>query len=258
MTNWGRTGEGKIALVTGGGTGVGLGIARGLAGEGYTVVITGRRADVIDKAAAALHGETGATVRAIPCDVGDPARVAALFSTIRQEFGRLDLLVNNAGSNVPAVPMEEVTFEQWNSIVAANLTGAFLCTQQAFKLMKAQEPKGGRIINNGSISATTPRPNSAPYTATKHAISGLTKSTALDGRKHDIACGQIDIGNAATDMTSKMSSGVLQPSGELAAEPTMPVGHVSDAVIYMASLPLDANVLSMTVMATKMPLVGRG
>ena len=258
MTNWGRTGEGKIALVTGGGTGVGLGIARGLAGEGYTVVITGRRADVIDKAAAALHGETGATVRAIPCDVGDPARVEALFSTIRQEFGRLDLLVNNAGSNVPAVPMEEVTFEQWNSIVAANLTGAFLCTQQAFKLMKAQEPKGGRIINNGSISASTPRPNSAPYTATKHAISGLTKSTALDGRKHDIACGQIDIGNAATDMTSKMSSGVLQPSGELAPEPTMPVGHVSDAVIYMASLPLDANVLSMTVMATKMPLVGRG
>ena len=258
MTNWGRTGEGKIALVTGGGTGVGLGIARGLASEGYTVVITGRRADVIDKAAAALHAETGATVRAIPCDVGDPVRVEALFSTIRQEFGRLDLLVNNAGSNVPAVPMEEVTFEQWNSIVAANLTGAFLCTQQAFRLMKAQEPKGGRIINNGSISATTPRPNSAPYTATKHAISGLTKSTALDGRKHDIACGQIDIGNAATDMTSKMSSGVLQPSGELAAEPTMPVGHVSDAVIYMASLPLDANVLSMTVMATKMPLVGRG
>ena len=258
MTNWGRTGEGKIALVTGGGTGVGLGIARGLAGEGYTVVITGRRADVIDKAAAALHGETGATVRAIPCDVGDPARVEALFSTIRQEFGRLDLLVNNAGSNVPAIPMEEVTFEQWNSIVAANLTGAFLCTQQAFRLMKAQEPKGGRIINNGSISASTPRPNSAPYTATKHAISGLTKSTALDGRKHDIACGQIDIGNAATDMTSKMSSGVLQPSGELAPEPTMPVGHVSDAVIYMASLPLDANVLSMTVMATKMPLVGRG
>ena len=258
MTNWGRTGEGKIALVTGGGTGVGLGIARGLASEGYTVVITGRRADVIDKAAAELHAETGATVRAIPCDVGDPARVEALFSTIRQEFGRLDLLVNNAGSNVPAVPMEEVTFEQWSSIVAANLTGAFLCTQQAFKLMKAQEPKGGRIINNGSISATTPRPNSAPYTATKHAISGLTKSTALDGRKHDIACGQIDIGNAATDMTSKMSSGVLQPSGELAPEPTMPVGHVSDAVIYMASLPLDANVLSMTVMATKMPLVGRG
>ena len=258
MTNWGRTGEGKIALVTGGGTGVGLGIARGLASEGYTVVITGRRADVIDKAAVDLHGETGATVRAIPCDVGDPARVEALFSTIRQEFGRLDLLVNTAGSNVPAVPMEEVTFEQWNSIVAANLTGAFLCTQQAFKLMKAQEPKGGRIINNGSISASTPRPNSAPYTATKHAISGLTKSTALDGRKHDIACGQIDIGNAATDMTSKMSSGVLQPSGELAPEPTMPVGHVSDAVIYMASLPLDANVLSMTVMATKMPLVGRG
>ena len=258
MTEWGRSGKGRIALVTGGGTGVGLGIAKGLAGEGYTVVITGRRADVIDKAAQDLASETGATVRAIACDVGDPTRVASLFETIRSEFGRLDLLVNNAGSNVPAIPMEDVTFDQWSGIVAANLTGAFLCTQQAFKLMKAQEPRGGRIINNGSISASTPRPNSAPYTATKHAITGLTKSTALDGRKYDIACGQIDIGNAATDMTSKMSSGVLQPSGELAPEPTMPVKHVADAVIYMASLPLEANVLTMTVMATKMPLVGRG
>ena len=258
MTEWGRSGKGRIALVTGGGTGVGLGIAKGLAGEGYTVVITGRRADVIEKAAQDMASETGATVRAIACDVGDPARVEALFDAIRGEFGRLDLLVNNAGSNVPAIPMEEVTFDQWSSIVAANLTGAFLCTQQAFKLMKAQEPRGGRIINNGSISATTPRPNSAPYTSTKHAITGLTKSTALDGRKYDIACGQIDIGNAATDMTSKMSSGVLQPSGELAPEPTMPVKHVADAVIYMASLPLEANVLTMTVMATTMPLVGRG
>ncbi|WP_085028157.1 SDR family oxidoreductase [Ensifer aridi] len=253
-----RSGEGKIALVTGGGTGVGRGIAKALSGEGYSLVITGRRPDVLERAAEEIAAETGGGVRAIVCDVGNPDQVAALFGAIQAEFGRLDLLVNNAGSNVPPVPLEEVTFEQWNGILAANLTGAFLCTQQAFRLMKAQDPRGGRIINNGSISATTPRPNSAPYTATKHAITGLTKSTALDGRPFDIACGQIDIGNAATDMTEKMSTGVLQASGEIAAEPTIPVEHVAEAVVYMASLPLSANVLTMTVMATKMPLVGRG
>ena len=201
---------------------------------------------------------TGNPVRAIPCNVGDPAEVAAAFAAVRRDFGRLDVLVNNAGSNVSPALLEDIPFEEWSSILAANLTGAFLCTQQAFKLMKDQTPRGGRIINNGSISATTPRPNSAPYTATKHAITGLTKSTALDGRKYDIACGQIDIGNAATDMTARMNAGVLQANGEIASEPTMSVKHVADAVIYMASLPLDANVLNMTVMATTMPLVGRG
>lgn len=253
-----KSDAGKIALVTGGGTGVGRGIAKALSAEGFTLVITGRRVDVLEAAAAQMVAETGGAVRAVSCDVGDPGQVAALFETIRGEFGRLDLLVNNAGSNVPPVPLEEVTFEQWSGILAANLTGAFLCTQAAFRLMKEQEPRGGRIINNGSISATTPRPNSAPYTATKHAITGLTKSTALDGRPFDIACGQIDIGNAATDMTQKMSSGVLQANGEIAPEPTIPVEHVAEAVVYMASLPLSANVLTMTVMATKMPLVGRG
>ncbi|THK39250.1 SDR family oxidoreductase [Ensifer sp. MPMI2T] len=253
-----RSGKGKIALVTGGGTGVGREIAKALSAEGYSLIVTGRRPDVLEGAAGEIARETGGAVRAITCDVGNPAEVAALFGAIRDEFGRLDLLVNNAGSNVPPVALEDVTFEQWSDIVAANLTGAFLCTQHAFRLMKSQSPRGGRIINNGSISATTPRPNSAPYTATKHAITGLTKSTALDGRAHDIACGQIDIGNAATDMTEKMSTGVLQASGEIAAEPTIPVAHVAEAVVYMASLPLTTNVLTMTVMATKMPLVGRG
>lgn len=253
-----RSGEGKIALVTGGGTGLGRGIATALSAGGHVLVITGRRGEVLQAAAQEIAAETGGTVRAVSCDVGDPNQVAALFETIRREFGRLDLLVNNAGSTVPPVQIEEVSFEQWSGILAANLTGAFLCTQQAFRLMKAQEPRGGRIINNGSISATTPRPNSAPYTATKHAITGLTKSTALDGRPFDIACGQIDIGNAATDMTQKMSSGVLQANGEIAPEPTIPVKHVAEAVVYMAGLPLSANVLTMTVMATKMPLVGRG
>lgn len=258
MARGSKSGDGKIALVTGGGTGVGRGIAEALSMEGYTVVITGRRADVLEKAASDMALQTGGTVRAISADIGDPDAVGHLFEAVRTEFGRLDLLVNNAGSNVPPVSLEDVTFEQWSSILAANLTGAFLCTQQAFRLMKAQVPRGGRIINNGSISAQAPRPNSAPYTATKHAITGLTKSAALDGRKYDIACGQIDIGNAATDMTSKMNSGVLQANGETASEPTIPVAHIADAVIYMASLPLDANVLTMTVMATKMPLVGRG
>jgi NAD(P)-dependent dehydrogenase (short-subunit alcohol dehydrogenase family) len=258
MVRGSKPGDGKIALVTGGGTGVGRGIAQALSEEGYAVVITGRRAEVLEKTAADMTSQTGGTVRAVRADIGDPNAVARLFEAIRTEFGRLDLLINNAGSNVPPVPLEEVTFDQWSGVVAANLTGAFLCTQQAFRLMQAQTPRGGRIINNGSISAQAPRPNSAPYTATKHAISGLTKSTALDGRKYDIACGQIDIGNAATDMTSKMNSGVLQANGETASEPTIPVAHIADAVVYMASLPLDANVLTMTVMATKMPLVGRG
>ncbi|MGZ2487815.1 NAD(P)-dependent dehydrogenase (short-subunit alcohol dehydrogenase family) [Rhizobium pisi] len=252
------SGAAKIALVTGGGTGVGRAMSRALGAAGYKVVISGRRADVLEQAAAELAGETGAEFLAVPADVGNPASVRALFDTLSERYGRLDLLVNNAGVGVPAVPLEEVSFEQWNAIVAANLTGAFLCTQQAFRLMKNQSPRGGRIINNGSISATTPRPNSAPYTATKHAITGLTKSTALDGREFDIACGQIDIGNAASDMTKKMAAGVLQANGSIATEPTIDAAHIADAVVYMASLPLSANVLTMTVMATQMPFVGRG
>ncbi|WP_279477998.1 SDR family NAD(P)-dependent oxidoreductase [Aureimonas sp. SK2] len=249
------TGErSRIALVTGGGTGVGKAISTALVGAGWTVVICGRRKDVLEKAA----GELGHGTVPMVADIGDPASVAALFDGIRDRFGRLDLLVNNAGSVAPAIPLEDLSFEQWNTVVSANLTGAFLCTQQAFKVMKAQEPRGGRIINNGSISATTPRPNSAPYTATKHAIAGLTKSTSLDGRKYDIACGQIDIGNAASDMTAAMSAGVMQADGRIASEPTMDPAHVGRAVAHMASLPLEANVLTMTVMATKMPFVGRG
>ena len=253
-----RQDNSKIALVTGGGTGVGRGIAEALSAEGYVVVITGRRAEVLEKTAGEISSASGNRVVGIPADIGKPDEVASLFAKIGDLFGRLDVLVNNAGVSLPPDPLEDVSFEDWNRIVAANLTGAFLCTQQAFKIMKAQSPMGGRIINNGSISAHTPRPRSAPYTATKHAILGLTKSTALDGRPYDIACGQIDIGNAATDMTSKMNSGVLQANGEIAGEPTIPVKHIADAVVYMAGLPLEANVLTMTVMATKMPLVGRG
>ncbi len=200
----------------------------------------------------------GGRTLVVPADVSDPDSVSALFEATKTAFGRLDLLFNNAGTGAPAVPLEDLTFEQWRRVVDVNLTGAFLCTQAAFRLMKEQDPRGGRIINNGSISAYTPRPNSAPYTATKHAITGLTKSTALDGRAYDIACGQIDIGNAGTEMTARMKDGVLQPGGGTAVEPTMDVGHVARAVVYMASLPLDANVLFLTVMATKMPFVGRG
>lgn len=247
-----------IALVTGGGTGVGRAISKALGIAGYKVVISGRRAEVLESAAEELRSETGAEIHPVAADVSDPVAVRALFDEIETKYGRLDLLVNNAGGTAPGVPMEEITFEQWNAIVGANLTGAFLCTQQAFRLMKSQNPRGGRIINNGSISATTPRPNSAPYTATKHAITGLTKSSALDGRDFDIACGQIDIGNAATDMTKTISTGVIQANGTLAAEATIDAAHVADAVVYMASLPLNANVLTMTVMATKMPYVGRG
>ncbi|NEI69027.1 SDR family NAD(P)-dependent oxidoreductase [Rhizobium lusitanum] len=258
MTEISSNTQNAIALVTGGGTGIGRAIAKALGSAGFKVVISGRRADILEKAARELSEETGAEFFAVAADVSDPISVKSLFDAIADRYGRLDLLVNNAGIGLPAVPMEELTIEQWNAIVGANLTGAFLCTQQAFRLMKAQLPQGGRIINNGSISATTPRPHSAPYTATKHAITGLTKSTALDGRPFDIACGQIDIGNAATDMTARMSAGVLQANGETATEPTISAEHVARAVVYMASLPLDANVLSMTVMATKMPLVGRG
>jgi NAD(P)-dependent dehydrogenase (short-subunit alcohol dehydrogenase family) len=203
-------------------------------------------------------GPFGSQARVVPTDVSEPASVRALFTKTREIFGRLDLLFNNAGTGAPSVPLEDLTYEQWKSVVDVNLTGAFLCTQEAFKLMKSQTPRGGRIINNGSISAHTPRPNSAPYTATKHAITGLTKATALDGRKYDIACGQIDIGNAGNEMTIPMKAGVLQASGVVAAEPTMDVEHVASAVVYMVSLPLDANVQFMTILATQMPFIGRG
>ncbi|MBM3981605.1 MAG: SDR family oxidoreductase [Planctomycetes bacterium] len=245
--------NGKVALVTGAGSGIGRACALALAREGYRMVLAGRRADALEATAA---GAPGALV--VPCDVTDPAAVRALFEKTRAGFGRLDLLFNNAGMSAPGVPLEDLTFEQWRKVVDVNLTGVFLCTQEAFKLMKDQNPRGGRIINNGSISATAPRPNSAPYTATKHAITGLTKSCALDGRKYGIACGQIDIGNAATEMTAKMAEGVIQANGMTAVEPRMDVECVAKAVVYMASLPLDANVLFMTVMATNMPLVGRG
>ena len=248
---------GKIAMVTGAGSGIGRATALALLDDGYSVVLTGRRREALDRTVLEA-GPSGARALPIPANVADPDSVSALFAATKSEFGRLDVLFNNAGTGAPAVPLEDLTFEQWRRVVDVNLTGAFLCTQAAFRLMKEQQPRGGRIINNGSISAYTPRPNSAPYTATKHAITGLTKSTALDGRPYDIACGQIDIGNAGTEMTARMKEGVLQPSGELAVEPTMDVENVARAVLYMASLPLDANVLTMTVMATKMPFVGRG
>ncbi|MEJ5198298.1 MAG: SDR family oxidoreductase [Anaerolineae bacterium] len=247
----------KVAIVTGAGSGIGRAAALALAREGWAVVLAGRRADAL-AAVAAEAAQFGGEALAVPTDITDPASVRGLFARTEEVFGRLDLLFNNAGIGAPAVPLEEITFEQWQAVVQTNLTGAFLCTQEAFKLMKRQNPRGGRIINNGSISAHAPRPNSAPYTATKHAITGLTKSTALDGRPFDIACGQIDIGNAATEMTERMKRGVLQADGRIAAEPTIDVEIVARAVVYMASLPLDANVLFMTVMATKMPFVGRG
>ncbi len=243
----------KIALVTGAGSGIGRAVSIALASAGYSVVLAGRRAEELGKTAAAGNGMLG-----VPTDVGKPESVRALFGRIRENFGRLDLLFNNAGMGTPAVPMEELTFEQWSAVVAVNLTGSFLCAQEAMRLMKEQQPQGGRIINNGSISATAPRPNSAPYTATKHAITGLTKSISLDGRKFNIACGQIDIGNAATEMTERMKSGVPQANGTMMVEPRMNVQHVADAILYMAGLPLEANVQFMTVMATTMPLVGRG
>jgi NAD(P)-dependent dehydrogenase (short-subunit alcohol dehydrogenase family) len=247
----------KIAIVTGAGSGIGRATALALLREGYTVVLAGRRPDALGKTIVEA-AQDGWRALAVSTDLTDAASVQALFEKTRQTFGRLDLLFNNAGTGAPAIPLEDLTFEQWRKVIDVNLTGAFLCTQAAFRLMKDQTPRGGRIINNGSISAHAPRPNSAPYTASKHAITGLTKSTALDGRKYDIACGQIDIGNAATEMTARMQNGVPQASGAIAVEPTMGVENVARAVVYMASLPLDANVLFLTVMATKMPLVGRG
>ena len=248
----------RIALVTGAGSGIGRAAALGLMQAGWRVALVGRRRDALE-ATAAMHPMKDAGTGSVqPCDVTDPDAVAALFASVKAHFGRLDLLFNNAGSGAPAIPMEELTFAQWKSVVDVNLTAAFLCTQQAIKLFKAQNPRGGRIINNGSISAQSPRPNSAPYTATKHAITGLTKSTILDGRHHDIACGQIDIGNAMTEMAMKMASGVPQADGSIRAEPLIDPKLVADALVYMAGLPLDANVPFITVMATKMPLTGRG
>ena len=245
----------KVAIVTGAGSGIGRAVALALARDGYAVALAGRRAEALEQTALLAVGQTTLVV---PTNIADAMSVAELFGKVTQKFARLDLLFNNAGTGAPAVAMEELTLAQWQTVVDTNLTGAFLCTQAALRVMKAQTPRGGRIINNGSISAHAPRPNSAPYTATKHAITGLTKATALDGRAFDIACGQIDIGNAETPMTARMKNGVPQPNGTLVPEPTMDVEAVARAVLYMASLPLDAYVLSMTVMATKMPFVGRG
>jgi NAD(P)-dependent dehydrogenase (short-subunit alcohol dehydrogenase family) len=245
----------KIAVVTGAGTGVGKAAALALSQEGFSVVLAGRRRELLD---ATAKEAKGSRTLVVPTDVGDPASVKALFARAKEAFGRLDLLFNNAGVGAPPVPLEDLTYEQWKAVVDINLTGAFLCTQEAFKIMKSQEPRGGRIINNGSISAHVPRPNSAPYTSTKHAITGLTRSTSLDGRKYDIACGQIDIGNAATPLTERMKKGVPQAHGSIEIEPTMDVEHVAKAIVYMAGLPLDANVQFLTVMATKMPFIGRG
>jgi len=248
--------QGKIALVTGAGSGIGRAAALALVQDGWSVVLAGRRTDALEQTAALASAKEQVLVA--PTDVADPASVRAAFETIQRQFGRLDLLFNNAGTGAPPIPLEDLTPEQWRRVVDVNLSGVFYCTQEAFRLMKGQLPRGGRVINNGSISAHAPRPNSAPYTATKHAITGLTKSTALDGRRYDIACGQIDIGNAETQMTARMKAGVPQADGTIPVEPTIDVEHVARAVVYMASLPLAANVLFMTVMATTMPLVGRG
>ena len=247
----------KVAVVTGAGSGIGKAVALTLLQDGYRVVLAGRRQDALDKSIAEA-GEAGARALAVSTDVANPESVRALFAKAKEKFGRLDVLFNNAGVGAPGVPMEDLTYEQWKNVVDINLTGSFLCAQEAIKVMKGQDPKGGRIINNGSISAHAPRPNSAPYTATKHAITGLTKSISLDGRKHDIACCQIDIGNALTELAARMANGVPQANGTVAVEPLMDVNHVANSVLYMASLPLEANVQFLTVMATKMPFVGRG
>ena len=246
----------KVAIVTGAGTGVGKAAALALLADGYRVVLAGRRLEPL----AEVIAESGAADRAlaVPTDVANPESVKALFDAAVAKFGRVDVLFNNAGVSAPAIPLEDLTFAQWKNVVDINFTGVFLCIQQAFRVMKAQTPRGGRIINNGSISATTPRPNSSPYTSTKHAVKGLTKTAALDGRKYDIAVGQIDIGNAATEMAQRMATGVIQANGEIAIEPLMDVAIVGQSVLYMASLPLSANVLFHTVMATNMPFVGRG
>ena len=247
----------KVAIVTGAGSGIGRASALALLAAGYSVVLAGRRADALEKSIAGA-GNNAPRALAVPTNVADPQSVASLFATTKEKFGRLDVLFNNAGTGAPAIPLEELSFEQWKNVVDINLTGSFLCTQAAIRIMKDQTPRGGRIINNGSISAHAPRPNSAPYTSTKHAITGLTKSTSLDGRKYDIACSQIDIGNALTEMAARMAKGVPQANGEIAIEPLMDVQHVANAVVHIASLPLDANIQFMTVMATKMPFVGRG
>jgi len=247
----------KVAIVTGAGSGIGRASALALLKDGWKVALAGRRCDALEATRAAA-GDLAGNALAVPTDATDPAAVKALFAATREAFGRLDLLFNNAGTGAPAIPLEELTVEQWKSVVDINLTAVFLCTQEAFRTMKSQSPRGGRIINNGSISAHAPRPLSSPYTATKHAITGLTKATSLDGRAYDIACGQIDIGNAATEMTQRMTGGVLQANGTTAPEPRMDVQHVADAVVMMARLPLETNVQFLTVMATKMPFVGRG
>ena len=247
----------KVAMVTGGGSGVGRCAALALVEDGYSVVVAGRRASALEEVRRAA-GDAADRVLAVPADIGDPEAVRALFAATKDRFGRLDLLFNNAGIGGPPVPLEDIPYEDWMAVVAVNLTGMFLCTQEAFRMMKAQTPMGGRIINNGSVSADRPRPNSAPYTSTKHAVTGLTKSTSLDGRKYDIACGQLDIGNALTEMTERMGEGVPQADGAIAPEPTMDVQNVGRAIVYMANLTLDANVQFMTVMATKMPFIGRG
>ena len=246
----------KVALVTGAGTGIGKSAALALLKDGFNVALVGRRKELLDKAAA----DSGAGARAlvVPADLSKPEEVKKVFAKLRETWGRLDVLFNNAGMGAPAIPMEDLSYEQWKQVVDINLTAMFLCSQEAIRIMKAQSPKGGRIINNGSISAHAPRPYSAPYTATKHAVTGLTKSISLDNRKHDIACSQIDIGNAATEMTERMTKGVPQPNGTTMVEPRMDVAHVGSAVLYMAKLPLDANVQFITIMATNMPFVGRG
>jgi NAD(P)-dependent dehydrogenase (short-subunit alcohol dehydrogenase family) len=251
------TSPSKVAIVTGASAGIGKHSALALMKEGYAVTFAGRRKDLLE-AAAAEGKATGSRSLVVPTDVCDAESIRELFARTMEAFGRLDLLFNNAGIGAPPVPLEELPFEKWKAVVDTNLTGSFLCTQEAMKIMKSQQPRGGRIINNGSISAHAPRPFSVAYTSTKHAITGLTKSTSLDGRKYDIACGQIDVGNAATDMTARMAKGVPQPNGTVEVEPTMNVENVARAVVYMASLPLDANVQFLTVMATKMPFVGRG
>jgi NAD(P)-dependent dehydrogenase (short-subunit alcohol dehydrogenase family) len=246
----------RVALVTGASAGIGKASSLALLRAGWSVVLTARRRELLEKAVS--ESGAGSRALAVEADVGNPDSVRALFKSLMDRYGRLDLLFNNAGMGAPAMPMEDLPFEKWQAVVAANLTGTFLCCQEAVRIMKAQSPKGGRIINNGSISAHAPRPMSIAYTATKHAITGITKTLSLDGRKHDIACCQIDIGNAATEMTERMTKGVMQASGEMAIEPRMDVKHVAESIVFMANMPLEANVQFMTVMATKMPFVGRG
>jgi len=252
-----NAGQIKVAVVTGAGSGIGRAVALAMHSVGYAVVIAGRRKDKLDETAA-LATSTATPIIPVVADVSQPNSVQTLFDVVRNQFGRLDVLFNNAGSNAPGIPIEDLTFEQWSTVVGANLTGSFLCAQQAIRIMKAQQPRGGRIINNGSLSAYVPRPNSAPYTATKHAITGLTRSISLDGRAHNIACSQIDIGNTATEMSARLAVGALQPNGDVVPEPRFDVKHVADAVLYIAALPLDTNVQFMNVMATTMPFIGRG